>query len=82
LERRFQRVLDWRPGFSYIVDMEKDIVITKLREHRSELEAAGAEHVSIFGSVARGGRYRTMPLTHIRGCRETRSGGGRVVPFA
>ncbi|EUC01334.1 DNA polymerase beta domain protein region [Rhizobium sp. CF080] len=34
--------------------MDKDLVIAKLREHEDELRAAGAEHVSIFGSVARG----------------------------
>ncbi|TDK37456.1 hypothetical protein E2F50_11395 [Rhizobium deserti] len=34
--------------------MDKDQVIAKLREHEQELRAAGAEHVSIFGSVARG----------------------------
>ncbi|MFP3542571.1 nucleotidyltransferase domain-containing protein [Rhizobium sp. SIMBA_035] len=30
------------------------MVITKLREHEDELRAAGAEHLSVFGSVARG----------------------------
>lgn len=34
--------------------MDKDQVISKLREHEEGLRAAGAEHVSIFGSVARG----------------------------
>jgi predicted nucleotidyltransferase len=34
--------------------MDKDQVIARLREHEKELRAAGAEHVSIFGSVARG----------------------------
>jgi predicted nucleotidyltransferase len=34
--------------------MDKDQVIAKLREHETELRAAGAERVSIFGSVARG----------------------------
>ncbi|MCL6706165.1 nucleotidyltransferase domain-containing protein [Pseudomonas sp. R2.Fl] len=34
--------------------MDKDQVIARLREHEAELRAAGAEHVSIFGSVARG----------------------------
>jgi predicted nucleotidyltransferase len=34
--------------------MTKEEIIAKLLEHRAELEAAGAEHVSIFGSVARG----------------------------
>ena len=35
--------------------MTRDEIIAKLVEHRAELEAAGAEHVSLFGSVARGG---------------------------
>lgn len=34
--------------------MTRDEIIAKLLEHRAELEAAGAEHVSLFGSVARG----------------------------
>ena len=34
--------------------MTKEEIIAKLLEHRAELEAAGAEHVSLFGSVARG----------------------------
>jgi predicted nucleotidyltransferase len=34
--------------------MDKDMVIAKLREHEDELRAAGAEHLSVFGSVARG----------------------------
>lgn len=34
--------------------MDKDVVIAQLREHRAELSAVGVEHISIFGSVARG----------------------------
>jgi uncharacterized protein len=34
--------------------MTRDEIIAKLVEHRAELEAAGAEHVALFGSVARG----------------------------
>lgn len=34
--------------------MDKDQVIAKLREHEAKLRAAGAEQMSIFGSVARG----------------------------
>lgn len=34
--------------------MDKDLVIARLREHRDELSAVGADHVSVFGSVARG----------------------------
>jgi uncharacterized protein len=34
--------------------MDKDQIIAKLRQHEDELRSAGAEHMSIFGSVARG----------------------------
>jgi len=34
--------------------MTKDEIIAKLLEHRSEFEAAGIMHMSLFGSVARG----------------------------
>jgi uncharacterized protein len=34
--------------------MTRDEIVAKLLEHRAELEAAGAEHISLFGSVARG----------------------------
>jgi len=34
--------------------MDKSTVITKLREHESELKAAGIVRLSLFGSVARG----------------------------
>jgi len=34
--------------------MTKDEIIAKLLEHRSEFEAAGIRHMSLFGSVARG----------------------------
>ncbi len=34
--------------------MTRDHAIAKLREHEAELKAAGIEHLSIFGSVARG----------------------------
>ena len=34
--------------------MTKDEIIPKLLEHRSEFEAAGIMHMSLFGSVARG----------------------------
>ncbi|MFP3675042.1 nucleotidyltransferase domain-containing protein, partial [Bacillus sp. SIMBA_031] len=40
--------------FPIFLGMDKDMVITKLREHEDELRAAGAEHLSVFGSVARG----------------------------
>lgn len=34
--------------------MTRGEIVAKLLEHRAELEAAGAEHISLFGSVARG----------------------------
>jgi len=34
--------------------MDKRHVISKLREHRDELTAAGIVHLRVFGSVARG----------------------------
>ncbi len=33
--------------------MTKEQIIAQLLEHRSELEAVGVEHLSLFGSVAR-----------------------------
>ncbi|UIY30190.1 DUF881 domain-containing protein [Neorhizobium galegae] len=47
--------------------MDKDLVIAKLREHEDELRAAGAEHVSIFGSVARGKRLRNPTSIFLSG---------------
>lgn len=34
--------------------MDRQSVIARLREHESELRAAGVTHLSLFGSVARG----------------------------
>ena len=34
--------------------MDKHQVVSKLREHRDELTAAGIVHLRLFGSVARG----------------------------
>lgn len=34
--------------------MDSDAVIAKFREHEVELRSAGIEHLSLFGSVARG----------------------------
>ena len=41
-----------RPA-SYLRAMNRDRAIAILREHEAELRAAGIEHASIFGSVAR-----------------------------
>src|SRR5437870_4724048 len=35
-------------------NMDKDLIITKLREHAPELREAGLIHLRVFGSVARG----------------------------
>lgn len=48
------RRLDQVAEVDYIGDMDKDQVIAIIRKHETELRAAGAEHVSLFGSVARG----------------------------
>ena len=34
--------------------MDKSTIIAKLREHESELKAAGIEHLFLHGSYARG----------------------------
>ena len=34
--------------------MDKSTIIARLREHEPELRAAGVEHLSLFGSYARG----------------------------
>ena len=34
--------------------MDRNLVISKLREHEPELRAAGIVHLRLFGSVARG----------------------------
>lgn len=34
--------------------MDRDRVIAKLREHEAELKSVGIEHLSLFGSKARG----------------------------
>jgi predicted nucleotidyltransferase len=52
--RRQRDRLDQIANLAYIADMDKDQVIAIIRKHEDELRAAGAEHVSLFGSVARG----------------------------
>jgi len=37
-----------------VVRMDKEHVVTKLREHEPELRSAGVVHLLVFGSVARG----------------------------
>ena len=38
----------------HIAGMDKEYVITKLREHEPELKAAGIVHLRLHGSLARG----------------------------
>jgi uncharacterized protein len=38
----------------HIAGMDRDYVITKLREHEPELKAAGIVHLRLHGSLARG----------------------------
>lgn len=40
--------------------MDKDVIIAKLREHESELKAAGVEHLFLHGSYARGTAIREL----------------------
>jgi hypothetical protein len=40
--------------------MDKSTIIAKLREHQGELRAAGVEHISLFGSYARGTAVHTL----------------------
>ena len=40
--------------------MDKSTIIAKLREHESELKAAGIEHLFLHGSYARGTDIREM----------------------
>ncbi len=37
-----------------IRDMDREHIIAKLREHEAELKDAGLQHLSLFGSYARG----------------------------
>ena len=40
--------------------MDKSTIIAKLREHESELKAAGIEHLFLHGSYARGTAIRAV----------------------
>jgi hypothetical protein len=42
--------------------MEKEAVLSKLREHAPELRAAGLVHLRLFGSVARGEANATSDI--------------------
>jgi predicted nucleotidyltransferase len=51
---RLAAALDLYVFRTYICAMDKNEIIARLQAHRGELQAMGAEHVSILGSVARG----------------------------
>ena len=40
--------------------MDKSAIVAKLREHESELKAAGVEHLFLHGSYARGTAIREV----------------------
>jgi len=40
--------------------MDKEHIIAKLREHEGELKIAGIQHLSLFGSYARGTETQTL----------------------
>jgi predicted nucleotidyltransferase len=40
-------------------DMDKEHIIARLREHEAELKDAGIQHLSLFGSYARGTAVRS-----------------------
>lgn len=41
-------------------DMDREHIIAKLREHEAELKSAGVEHLSLFGSYARGTAVQSL----------------------
>lgn len=41
-------------------DMDREHIITALREHEGELKNAGVSHLSLFGSYARGTAVQTL----------------------
>jgi len=43
--------------------MDKSTIIAKLREHQEELRAEGVDHLSLFGSYARG--TAVQPLSDV-----------------
>jgi uncharacterized protein len=54
-DRRYRaRSLAARGRIWHIAGMDRDFVITKLREHEPELKAAGIVHLRPHGSLARG----------------------------
>lgn len=40
--------------------MDSEQIITKLREHETELKSAGLQHLSLFGSYARGTAVQSL----------------------
>jgi predicted nucleotidyltransferase len=56
--------------------MDRDQAIAILRAHEPELRAAGAEHLSIFGSVARGDATTRSDVDVVVRLTPEASGGG------
>lgn len=46
--------------YKWSCDMDQSTIIAKLREHESELKAAGIEHLFLHGSYARGTAVREI----------------------
>lgn len=56
--------------------MQRDEIIAKLREHESELRAAGVSSLALFGSAARGEQRNDSDVDIVvRLTRETAHGG-------
>ncbi len=45
---------DREEGVSQHANLQRDVILQKLRAHQSALEEYGIEHLALFGSVARG----------------------------
>lgn len=51
----FKRLIIWRSGMK-ARELTKDEVISKLREHRDDLDKFGVKRIGLFGSFAKGGQ--------------------------
>jgi hypothetical protein len=58
--------LEMRDNIKQGRGMDKSSIIAKLREHESELKAAGIQHLFLHGSYARGTAIREMPDVDVR----------------
>jgi predicted nucleotidyltransferase len=52
--RRQDGLLENAASACYTKAMERDVAITRLREHEAELKRLGVQHLWLFGSTARG----------------------------